>query len=57
MLESLKDLRKGLKHLIKLEKANEWADAHHYYKWTFVPSLETVGARMGLTRDEVRKLL
>lgn len=57
MLTSLQDLRKGLKSLIKMEQANEWSDAHHFYKWVFVPSMDLVGVRMGISRDEVRKLL
>lgn len=57
MLDSLQDLRKGLKHLLKLERANEWAEAQHYHKRVFVPSLKAVGERMGISRDEVRRLL
>lgn len=57
MLENLPDLRKGLKALLKMERANEWADAHHFYKWTFSPSLDLVAEKMGVTRETVRNLL
>lgn len=57
MLENLADLRKGLWKMITLEREGDWYNAQHFYKITFVPSLELVGAKMGLTRDEVRKLL
>lgn len=57
MLENLVDLRKGLKKLLSLERAGEWAEAQHYYKTVFVPSLELVGEKMGMTRDQVRALL
>lgn len=57
MLENLPDLRKGLRKMMKLEKANEWAEAQHFYKRVFVPSLDIVAERMGLTRQEVRNLL
>lgn len=57
MLENLPDLRKGLKHLIALEDAENWAEAHHYHKWVFIPSLEIVADRMGITPAGVRMLL
>lgn len=57
MLENLKDLRKGLKHLMSLEKSGSWEEAQHYYKRVFVPSLDLVGEKIGKSRNEVRALL
>lgn len=57
MLENLTDLRKGLRKMMKLEKANEWSEAQHFYKRVFVPSLDIVAEKMGTTRQAVRNLL
>lgn len=57
MLENITDLRKGLRKLMKLEKANDWSEAQHFYKRVFVPSLDIVAEKMGKSRQEVRNLL
>lgn len=57
MLESLQDLRKGLKALIRLERSNQWAEAQRFNKRVFIPSLDLVAEKMGISRMEVRKLL
>lgn len=57
MLENLKDLRKGLKHIMTLERQGEFAEASEYYETTFKPSLEIVGQKMGISAQEVRNLL
>ena len=57
MLENLTDLRKGLKHIMTLERQGEYEEAATFYEATFKPSLEAVGQRMGKTAQEVRNLL
>ena len=57
MLENLKDLRTGLKHIMTLERSGKDAEAAEYYETVFRPSLALVGEKIGQTPDQVRALL
>jgi hypothetical protein len=57
MLSNLADLRKGLKHIMTLERMGSFDEAATYYEETFRPSLKLVGDKIGKTADEVRALL
>jgi hypothetical protein len=57
MLTNLSDLRKGLKHIMTLERQGAWDEAKSFYEETFVPSLKVVADKLGKTPDETRALL